>query len=672
MALKKGRSMPVISHDTKKLRSASKTGSEMKLSSLSPSGVLPLNTTSILATTIEEKRHVSLLDEFIQSMHNVYEEANKREVNEEKLEIRYHTPDMGELIENEAAFFFEQYVKAKEPVRILGTYDGDKENKSALTELAIPSFSTAATLEGPSVEFHETKATSKSSAMSWRDWLHQEVFMDVYPNTCKTPQDFFQVYLERRQPPTFKASSLRMFGMALCNVIVGPFSGWNVAIAQVGYGHFWLGNLLASIMYFVLADCLSELSSALPVLGGSFAYSRALMGNLAGFIVGNSENLMYCMCVTLLNCTVSDAFKLMFPESAPFAPLVWLLFSVPSTYLVTKRNKLCWRIVEFGSQFCLLIIGLFVLYGMTMFHVGYLEIGWPEAVEPSKEQPTDHVDHMFLTGLIGPFIALPTTAWWFLGLEAASLFSKESEKSKYVPRSLYWSWFTLTCCMVLLSIFGVLTPPGTGVISAAFFPMPQVLESTIAPSFPNVFTWVVIPSIFLSMIGNTMSATRQTYALSRSGYLPALLSITSKDRIPARAAIFAATYSVLCCFLVEYLHQLHGEIPMLQALISIIVISGAVSYVGIGMCYIVFRFKYPKAARPYKSYTGLVGAVLLILISFTIIFVQAGVNVVFQLTCAAYAAKMSISGAYFFFYGRLHLKPTEESLIASFWDKTMQ
>jgi ethanolamine permease len=604
-------------------------------------------------TNLTQCEDPSLLGQFVQTMNQVYEEAIKEgaEVEENTLVKKQATPDIAELIKKEAGHFFGHYLSGAEEKSTGGAVDA----KGARKSVAKP---------------RPSKEEIPESGMSWREWLHQVVLMDVYPETCKTPQEFFQVYLERRKPPTYKASFRGMFGMAVCNVISGEFSGWNPSIFEVGYGHFWLGNVLAGTLYFVLADCLGELSTSLPVLGGSFAYSRALLGNFAGFIVGNSENLMYCMFVTLINCTFSDALKLLYPESAPYAPLVWLLLTIPCTYLVAKRNRLCWKIVEYGAWLCFFIIGLFVLFAMVMFNVGYLDIGWDDLAHENclQSQTFDKPNRLFLTGFIGPFVSLPSTAWWFLGLEAASLFSKESKKTKYVPRSLYISWFSLAMCMVTCSIFGVLVPPGTGSIARALFPMASVLEATIAPS-SNAFIFIVMPSLFVNMIASLMSASRQTYALSRSGYLPSLLSITSNDCIPARAAIFTSFYSFLTCFLVEYLHIIHGNVPILQALVSSIVISGSVAYAGIGITYIVFHFQYPRAARPYKSYTGVVGAIVLILLSLSIIFVQAGVNVVFQLTCAAYAAKMAISGAYFFFHGRLHLKPTEESLVTSFWKK---
>jgi hypothetical protein len=59
--------------------------------------------------------------------------------------------------------------------------------------------------------------------------------------------------------------------------------------------------------------------------------------------------------------------------------------------------------------------------------------------------------------------------------------------------------------------------------------------------------------------------------------------------------------------------------------------------------------------------------VILIILSLTVVFIQIGVNIVFQLTVLLYVIKMSFSGLYFVSIGRFHLKPTEESLITTIW-----
>jgi ethanolamine permease len=612
------------------------------------------------------------LHQFVRSMQQLFEEVNKNTHCDTPAEL----PDINKLIEVEAAFFFSNYVKEVKSMRQLAKMERSVKgslHSSSGQDLQTSRHVTMAsgTVDTiPEATQGEKTETDSVRSRSFMRWIREVVYQDIYPSWCVSPQDIFQVYLKRRQPPIYKASLFGLFNMAVCNVISGEFSGWNPSIAEVGYGNFLLGNLLAAVLYFTLADCLSELSAGLPVLGGAFAYSRALLGNSVGFVVGNSENLMYCMFLTLLNITFSDAIKIMYPETVHLAPIIWLLFSAPLTYLVCCRNRLCWRLMAFGGTVCFAIIAAFVIYGMTIFDVKYLDVGW-ENVRGASHQSNRNgkLDTMFLTGIIGPFISLPSTAWWYLGIESASLFSKEALEAKHVKASLYGSWLGLSLCMASCSIFGILVPPGAPIISKALFPMAEVLHQTLDPQSSGVhFIWIVFPSLAVNFIGSLMAASRQTFALSRSGYLPSWLSITTTvDKIPQRAAIFASCYSFVTCFSIEYLQSLESGLPILQALVSIVVISGSVVYIGVGISYLAFYYKYPKAPRPFRNFLGRMGACVLISLSLSILVVQTGVNVVFQFTCIAYLSKMLISGVYFVFYGRFHLKPTEESLVTSFW-----
>jgi amino acid transporter len=79
-------------------------------------------------------------------------------------------------------------------------------------------------------------------------------------------------------------------------------------------------------------------------------------------------------------------------------------------------------------------------------------------------------DTWFLGGIVGIFQALPSSAWWFTGLECISLATKEARNvRKDVPTGLYASWGILSVCMLLLSIFCVLMPPGLKYVSWMLF-----------------------------------------------------------------------------------------------------------------------------------------------------------------------------------------------------------
>ncbi|KAJ3330158.1 hypothetical protein HDU93_000529, partial [Gonapodya sp. JEL0774] len=122
----------------------------------------------------------------------------------------------------------------------------------------------------------------------WDTWYHGHLMRDLYPEDS-SPDERWKIYMERRAPPKYKASFVQLWGLGVASVISGEFAGWNTGIHHAGYGGFWVATVLAAILYAGIAGCLSELSSSIPVPGGAFAYTRAVLGNGAAFFVGSSE-----------------------------------------------------------------------------------------------------------------------------------------------------------------------------------------------------------------------------------------------------------------------------------------------------------------------------------------------------------------------------------------------
>ena len=126
-------------------------------------------------------------------------------------------------------------------------------------------------------------------------WLHEWWFKDVYPiNT--TPEMRLAIYFQRRELPKYrvfifhlkskplftkflicKATLLQLIGLGIGAVITGKLGGWNSALSYGGFGGFLVANWVAANMYLCLCLCLTEMSLSIPVVGGSFAYSRVII-----------------------------------------------------------------------------------------------------------------------------------------------------------------------------------------------------------------------------------------------------------------------------------------------------------------------------------------------------------------------------------------------------------
>jgi amino acid transporter len=257
---------------------------------------------------------------------------------------------------------------------------------------------------------------------------------------------------------------------------------------------------------------------------------------------------------------------------------------------------------------------------------------------------------------------------------------------KTIPRALIGSFSYLAVCMVLLSIFNVLVMPGAQAQGGADYPCVAMITALYGAKAGQVSYLLILPSTFANLLGMLWCSSRQTWALSRAGYLPQMLSITdNKERTPWRAAIFVAVYAYAMAVFVLYAPNFEGGSgTATDILLNLTIISGVITYIGVGIVYIAFRMKYPAAKRGYRSPIGTwgerpldfaaycvhatsktktkknAGGVIVTLISLFIFVGELGINNIFRITFIAFAIKMGISGAYFIFYGRMHLLPTED------------
>ncbi len=102
---------------------------------------------------------------------------------------------------------------------------------------------------------------------------------------------------------------------------------------MAGFGSFSIGTVLVGLAYLCLVLCLSEMTSALPVAGGSYGFARVMVGVRAGFLLGMSELLEYTMYVAATVLAFRQTITLATGLSANFEPLWWLLFFVVTLLL---------------------------------------------------------------------------------------------------------------------------------------------------------------------------------------------------------------------------------------------------------------------------------------------------------------------------------------------------
>ena len=149
---------------------------------------------------------------------------------------------------------------------------------------------------------------------------------------------------------------------------------------------------------------------------------------------------------------------------------------------------------------------------------------------------------------------------------------------------------------------------------------------------------------------------RQLFALSRAGYLPKVLSLTSGRNTPWVALLVPGTIGFLLAGILEANMGADGG----ALLINIAVFGATTSYVLLNLSHIMLRRREPDLERAYRTPGGVVTTGAGLVLSMVAVVATFFVDI---LAAAITAGVFAAALAYFWFYSRHHLvgsAPEEE------------
>ncbi|MXX29893.1 MAG: ethanolamine permease, partial [Gammaproteobacteria bacterium] len=102
-------------------------------------------------------------------------------------------------------------------------------------------------------------------------------------------------YLAARQLKKGAAGWVLLAGLGVSYVISGDYAGWNLGLAQGGFGGMLIATLVMGAMYLCMVLTLAELSAALPTAGGGYSFARRALGPWGGYLTGTAILLEYAL-----------------------------------------------------------------------------------------------------------------------------------------------------------------------------------------------------------------------------------------------------------------------------------------------------------------------------------------------------------------------------------------
>ncbi|MFC9766661.1 ethanolamine permease [Rhodococcus jostii] len=445
-------------------------------------------------------------------------------------------------------------------------------------------------------------------------------------------------YLEKRTLRKGSAGWVLLAGLGVSYVISGDYAGWNNGLAEGGFGGLLIAGVVIAGMYLAMVLGMAEMSSALPAAGGGYTFARRALGPWGGFATGTAILIEYAIAPAAIATFIGS-----YVESLNLFGITdgwWVYVAVYAIFIGIHLTGAGEALKAMFVITAIALVGLviFAVSAIGLFDAGNLtDIAATDAVGASNFLPF---------GAFGIWAAVPFAIWFFLAVEGVPLAAEEArEPEKNVPRGIIISMLILivTGAAVLFLATGAL---GAESLSTSGNPLVEALGDGTAAKVVNYIGLAGLVASFFSIM---YAYSRQTFALSRAGYLPKNLSITNSRKAPTLALIVPGV--------IGFVLSLTGEGAML---LNMAVFGAAVSYVLMMVSHIVLRRREPEMKRPYRTPGGIVTTSFALVIAAAAVIATFLVDPVAALwTLIAFAAFM----AYFGLYSRHHLvanSPDEE------------
>jgi ethanolamine permease len=405
-------------------------------------------------------------------------------------------------------------------------------------------------------------------------------------------------YLRQRRL-TGNANWFLLWGFGVGAVISGDFYGWNYGLAAGGFWGMTIATVLMTIMYICLIYTLAELAATFPHAGGLYSFTRQAFSPFLGFLCGVVVALEYVLATAADIFGMSEYIKPLLPELPNY--LVWLVLLTIFCAIAVYSLDLTLYVGLFLTLLAVMVLGI--------FYVNILAGGifQPELLFniPADPGQADWLPK----GWSGVFAAMPYGIWFYLAIEILPLASEDTQDaSRNIPKALIWGMFSL----IILSVLTLVCNTGVGGGAAAIAKSEIPLGDGFEAYFGKGATSLLVTSLTLTLgLGAGVPALIYGYglilfALSRAGYIPRWLSVTSKNNTPYRAVILGSIVALLCVIVIA-----NGKTVAVDAVILNMSVFGAVmSYILVMFSYIKLKLIRPNLPRPYESPLGIWGAVI--------------------------------------------------------------
>jgi len=389
-------------------------------------------------------------------------------------------------------------------------------------------------------------------------------------------------YLAQRQLKKGAAGWILLAGLGVSYVISGDFAGWNFGIAQAGWGGFVIAAILMGVMYLTLVLSLAEMSAAIPAAGGGYSFARQAMGPAGGYLTGLAVLIEYTLAPAAIVIFIGSSVNELLGVDGPLVYAAFYLIFVGIHIFGAGEALKVMMVISALAVLAIITTGIVLL---PEFKVDNL----------FDIVPSAGGTEFLPMGYYGVWAALPFAMWLFLAVEGVPLAAEEAkDPAKDVPKGIIAAMIFLLFTAILVVVL-VAGAAGAQVTAGSAVPLVDALKMTGNPNIATMVNVLGLAGLVASFFSIIYGYSRLVFALSRAGYLPQKLSLTSKRKVPVRSLIYPG--------ILGFLLSLTGEGDLM---LSMAVVGATVSYAMMSGSHILLRIKQPNLNRPYKTPGGMV------------------------------------------------------------------
>ena len=423
-------------------------------------------------------------------------------------------------------------------------------------------------------------------------------------------EDYFQKRGLKRH-----AAFWGLWSLGVGAVISGDYYGWNLGLAEGGFGGLLIATIVVAIMYYGLCFSIAEMSPALPHTGGAYSFARSAMGPWGGFITGLAENMEYVITPAvvvgaigaLMQVIVAGLFDVAGNPWWNSQPFWWAVFYVIFVGINILGITATMRVTVVVNA---LAIAVLVFFYIAVLASGNFDFDLWFNIRPQEGGST------FLPlGIVGIFPALPFAIWWYLAIEELPLAAEEShDPRRDIAPATVWGMTTLFVLSLLTFTLNTGVDGGARVVGQSATPLFEGFKGVFgAGTGAELLALIGVVGLVASFFTIIYAYGRNTFSLSRAGYFPKLLSLThGKRKTPYVALIGGALVGYILAYVIYYFGQREGatSAAVVGALLYMAVFGAVISYFMQCLAFILLRRRLPHITRPYRSPVGQWGAAI--------------------------------------------------------------